>query len=219
MREPIIPQPPNVGKRPFLSARFVPLALLLFIITLLSLILPGFFQRVIYVPIASRLVVLFNIYRGIPQNIMWAVMVFITVWIMLVALRPAPSRDDAPLEEEKGSSRLIKLIQLAADARKGQHARWELAREMQQVALQVMQAETGETAVSLRQRIAHGDIVNAPPEIAALLRLCADLPNYRSFIEARDAAPNKRIPQLDALDLDAAAAALVQWHKSNQEQH
>lgn len=210
---------PPVKKRPFISLRLMPLVILLFILTLLSLILPGFFQQVVYAPIMSRLVVLFNIYRGIPQNLVWVALIILTLWVMLTALRPAPRSTSETFEEAPDSSRLSQLATLAADARQGQHARWELAREVQKIALQIIQAETGQTAVSLRQEIAQGKRLNAPPEINALLRLSVEMPNYRSFLDARDAASNGRIPQLDALDLDKAVATLVEWHNSTQERH
>jgi hypothetical protein len=219
MTEPRSTPPPQLGKRPVLPSRFVPLTVLLLVIILLSLFLPGFFQQVIYDPIVTFLILLQRVYRGIPQNIIWGVLVLITTWVMLAALRPARRLEETPGEEKTGATRFSWLVELATDSRSGQHARWELAREMQQIAIQVIQAETGETDVSLRQRIAKGEQLPAPPEINALLRLCADLPNYRSFLEARDGAPNKRIPQLDALDLEGAAAALTQWHHSHQERH
>lgn len=205
------------AQRPFLSPKFIPLVIVLLLAALLSLFLPDFFRQVILAPILSRLIVLYALYRGVAQNVMWGFFVFIAFWITLRVLRPSPEPAAPPDEEAPRLSRVDQLSRLAADARSGQHARWELAREIQQVVLGVMQAETGETADSLRQRIHDGDLP-APPEISALLDLCAALPSYRSFLEARDAAPNRRIPQLAAVDLEATVAALINWREMNQEQ-
>lgn len=204
-------------KRPFSESRFVPLAVVLLAAAILSLLMPDFFRQVILAPILSRLATLYGIYRGVPQNVMWGIFVFAAVWIMLYALRPDPTEKEEPFAEKPGTSRLSQLATLAANARTGQHARWELAREIQQVIVSLMQTESGETAESLQQHIQQNEL-NAPPEVAVLLEMCAQLPNYRSFLDAREAAPGGKIPQLANLDLAAALTALAQWRQANQEQ-
>ncbi|MCP4419193.1 MAG: hypothetical protein GY805_21465 [Chloroflexi bacterium] len=210
-----------VAKRPFLSTRFIPLAVVLLLGTLLSLLLPDFFRQVILFPIISRLQVVFyglyRIYHGIPQNVLWGGFVFMTLWVMLRGLRPPDSPRDEPFTEKTETSRLNHLIKLATDAHSGQHGRWELAREIERIAVKLMQNDAGETAVSLRERIHRGDLT-APPEIISLLELCASLPSYRSFTEARSTAAKNQIPQLAAIDLDATVAALTHWRELKQEQ-
>ena len=204
-------------KRPFLSSRALPLAILLLVTVLLSLFMPDFFRQVILAPILPRVAILYGIYRGIPENVMWGIFIFVALWIMLYALRPDPSEEDEAFEEKPGTSRLSQLATIAADARTGQHARWELAREIQQVIVSLMKTEPGETAESLQERIQQGEL-KPPPEVTALLNLCVHLPNYRSFLDARDAAPRGEIPQLANLDLAATLTALEQWRQAQQEQ-
>jgi hypothetical protein len=200
----------------FRSSRFIPLAVLLLVAVLLSLLMPDFFRQVILAPILSRVVVLYGIYRGFPQNVMWGFFVFIALVMAMYVLRPQPEPVEEPFQEDYGESRLRQLVQMATHAHQGQHARWEMAREIQQLSLGLMQLETAETPEILRQRIQQGQLP-APPEIVTLLDLCAGLPSYRSFLEARDAAPNQRIPQLDNFDAEATIAALLRWRQSNQE--
>ena len=210
-------QYPSTQKRPLLSAKYIPLIALLLLATLLSLLLPDFFRQVILAPVLSRVAILYGIYRGFPQNVVWAVFVFAAFWIMLYAFRTSNSADEKPFVEKPGPSRLNQLATLAADARASQHARWELAREVQQVVIKLMSTAPGETAESLLNRI-HSGSLNAPPEVEKLLTLSVTLPNYRSFMDAREVAPHGEIPQLANLDLAATLVALEQWRRANQEQ-
>ncbi|MFZ1395333.1 MAG: hypothetical protein WAS33_00450 [Candidatus Promineifilaceae bacterium] len=206
----------GVGKRPFLTPRSLPLAILLLVAVLLSLFLPDFFRQVILAPILSRVATIYGIYRGFPQNVMWGFLLFIAFVMALYVLRPSPNPSEPPFAEEKGESRLRQLALMTNHAQTGQHARWELAREMQSLTLSLMQLETAETPETLRERIQLGDLP-APPEIVQLLDLCATLPSYRSFLEAREAAPNQRIAQIDQFDPQTTLDALHRWRKSNQE--
>ena len=81
---------------------------------------------------------------------------------------------------------------------------------------EMMQLETAETPEILRERIQQGQLP-APPQIVQLLDLCAAMPSYRSFLEAREAAPNQRIPQIDQFDPQATLDALARWRQSSQE--
>ena len=110
-------------KRPFLSSRALPLAILLLVTVLLSLFMPDFFRQVILAPILPRVAILYGIYRGIPENVMWGIFIFVALWIMLYALHPDPSEEEEAFEEKPGTSRLSQLATIAADARTGQHAR------------------------------------------------------------------------------------------------
>ena len=204
-------------KRPFLSPRFIPLVALLLLAILLSIFLPDFFRQVILAPILSRVATIYGIYRGFPQNVMWAFFVLVALVVAFGALLPSPSPTEEPFEEAKGESRLRQLSHMTRHAQNGQHARWELAREIQQLTLGLMQLETAETPETLRQRIQGGQLP-APPEIVTLLDLCANLPSYRSFLEAREAAPNQRIPQLDNFDAQTTIDALIRWRQSSQEE-
>ncbi|MCA9918444.1 MAG: hypothetical protein KC445_10860 [Anaerolineales bacterium] len=207
----------NVGeKRPFLTPRTLPLAILLLVAVLLSIFLPDFFRQVILAPILSRVATFYGIYRGFPQNVMWGFFVFIAFVIALYALRPGPTEKEEPVEEEKQESRLQKLADLTKHAQTGQHARWELAREMQSLTLSLMQLETAETPEILRERIQQGQLP-VPPEIVQLLDLCATIPSYRSFLDAREAAPNQRIAQIEQFNPQATLDALHRWRQSNQE--
>lgn len=203
-------------KRPFLTSRTLPLAILLLVAILLSLFLPDFFRQVILAPILSRVATLYGIYRGFPQNVMWGFLVFIAFVIALYTLRPSPTKQDTPYQEEQRESRLRQLSLMTRHAQNGQHARWELAREMQSLTLKLMQLETAETPETLRQRIQQGHLP-APPEIVALLDLCAALPSYRSFLDAREAAPNQHLPQIERFDPQATLDALHRWRQSSQE--
>jgi cell division protein FtsW (lipid II flippase) len=210
------PKQPIDEKRPYFSPRFIPLAVLLLVAVLLSLLLPDFFRQVILAPVLSRLVVLYGIYRGFPQNIVWGFFVFVAVVLALYALRPQLDPNEAPFKEDIGESRLKQLASMTANARTGQHARWELAREIQQLTLGLMQLETAETPETLRQRIQQGSLP-APPELLDLLDLCAMLPNYRTFLELREASPTQRIQRLDTFDPEATVNVLLRWRQSNQE--
>ncbi len=203
-------------KRPFFSPKVMPLLILLLLAALLSIALPDFFRQVILAPILSRIVVLYGIYRGFPQNVMWGFFVFAALAMMLYATRPKLNQSEEPFEETYTPSRLQQLIAIANNATSGQHAQWQFAHEIQRLTLEMMQLETTETPETLRQRIQAGQLP-VPPEIEQLLDVCANLPNYRSFLEARDAQPNRRIPQLVALNLDATVNALLQWRQSGQE--
>lgn len=206
----------RVGKRPFLTPRTLPLAILLLVAALLSLFLPDFFRQVILAPILSRVATIYGIYRGFPQNVMWGFFVLAAFVVAFSVLLPSAKPAEEPFEEENGESRLRQLSQITHQAQNGQHARWQLAREMQQLTLGLMQLETTDTPETLRQRIQQGQLP-APPEILQLLELCASLPSYRSFLEAREAAPNQRIPQLESFDPQAAIDALNRWRQSSQE--
>ncbi|MCA9897311.1 MAG: hypothetical protein H6654_02480 [Ardenticatenaceae bacterium] len=207
----------TVGEqRPFLTPRTMPIALLLLAAVLLSLFLPDFFRQVILAPILSRLATLYGIYRGFPQNVMWGFFVLLALVVAVYALRPSRKQTEKPFVEKQGESRLRQLTHLTHDAQNGQHARWELAREMQSLTLSLMQLETAETPEILRERIQQGQLP-APPQIVQLLDLCAAMPSYRSFLEAREAAPNQRIPQIDQFDPQATLDALARWRQSSQE--
>lgn len=212
MQRSQMPEP----KRPFLSQRFMPIVILLLLAVLLSLFMPDFFRQVILAPILSRIITLYGIYRGFPQNIVWGIFVFAAFVMMLYVTRPKISQQDEPFEEIYAPSRLQQLTEIANNATKGQHAQWQMAQEIQQLTLEMMQLETTDTAETLRQRIQNGELP-VPQEIVTLLELCAAIPNYRTFLETRDAQPNRRIPQLTALDLNATVEALVHWRQTNQE--
>lgn len=194
----------------------MPLVFLLLVAVLLSLLLPDFFRQVILAPLLPRVAIIYGIYRGFPQNVMWGFFVFVALVVALGVLLPSINPAEEPYEEKKGESRLRQLAHMASHAQRGQHARWELAREMQQLTLNLMQLETADTPETLRDRIREGHL-SAPPEIVELLDLCTSLPSYRSFLEAREAAPNKRIPQLDRFDPRATIEALLHWRQSSQE--
>ncbi|WP_420644085.1 hypothetical protein [Candidatus Leptofilum sp.] len=203
-------------KRPFLHPRFLPLLILLFLAVLFSLFLPDFFRQVILAPILSRVATLYGIYRSFPQNVMWGFLVFAAFVMMLYATRPQLNKSEEPFEELFNPSRFHQLVRMSQNATKGQHAQWQLAHEIQRLVLEMMQLESTETPETLRQRIETGELP-VPSEIVTLLDVCASLPNYRSFLEARDAQPNRRIPQLAVLNLEATVAALVRWRQTNQE--
>ncbi|MEZ4589612.1 MAG: hypothetical protein R3D55_00500 [Chloroflexota bacterium] len=203
-------------KRPFLTPRTLPLAILLLVTVLLSIFLPDFFRQVILAPVLSRLATLYGIYRGFPQNVMWGFFVVLALVMALYTLRPSPNPADESFTEEKGESRLRQLVGLTSHAPNSQHARWELAREMQTLTLSLMQLETAETPETLRERIQQGQLP-APPQIVQLLELCATLPSYRSFLDAREAAPNQRIAQIEQFDPQATLDALHRWRESSQE--
>ncbi|GJM39764.1 MAG: hypothetical protein DHS20C20_00460 [Ardenticatenaceae bacterium] len=194
----------------------MPLVFLLLVAVLLSLFLPDFFRQVILAPILARVATLYGIYRGFPQNVMWGFFVFLALAMMFYATRPNLSQYEEPLEESYHPSRFQQLVDIANNATKGQHAQWQLAHEIQQLTMEMMQIETTETPETLRQRIQDGQLP-VPQKVITLLDFCASLPNYRAFLETRDAQPNRRIPQLATLDLEGTVEALIQWRQTNQE--
>jgi hypothetical protein len=206
--------------RPFLPRRFVPLVFLLLISGFLSLFVQDFFTRSIFLPFVSFIGYYYRLYQILPQNLVWA---FVVMWAGLMALRvlwpriPPKSRLALP---EAPHGRVPQLAALRAQAEKSDYARWELARELEKLALSLLAREYGETAVALQARIAREEIP-LPAALQAVFAAGRAIPSYRSFIEARRAtggglvrqslAANRPITVLANLDLDAALAALASW--------
>ncbi len=204
-------------KRPFLTQNKLPLTILLLIGVLLSLLMPDFFRQVILAPILTRVATLYGIYRGFPQNVIWGFFVFVAFVVMLYATRPKLEAKEEKIDEIRTPSRLQQLVEISENASRGQNAKWLLAREIQRLIMETLQLETTETPEILQQRIQNGELP-VPPEVENLFNVCASLPSYRSFLDARDAQPKRRIPQLATLDLQATVDWLVGWRQSSQEE-
>lgn len=199
-----------------LFPRALPLLGVMLLAALLSLLLRDFFTQVILVPLWQQLRWFYRLYRALPQNVLWSALVVIAFLIALRAVLHVRQPKASSFEEDAGANRVDQLSRLAESAQTSQHARWELAREIRQVAISLLQLGSSETEAALQRHILTGDLA-APPEVVALFRLCADIPSYRRFMEAREAAPGDTIPQLAALDLDAVVAALAQWQGRDEE--
>lgn len=206
--------------RPFLPRHLLPLIILLLISGFLSLFIQDFFTRLIFQPVVAFIGYYVRLYQTLPQNVVWA---FVVGWAGLVALRVLwpqlpPKSAAGPPESPRG--RVSQLADLRAQAQKSDYARWELAREIEKLALSLLEREYGERAVVLQARIAR-DEIRLPAALQAVFQACHAIPSYRSFIEVRQAASsgfagrlflgNRPIPVLANLDLDAALAALAAW--------
>lgn len=217
-------------RKPFLPRSVIPLLTLLFISGFLSLFVEGFFTRLIFSPAVQIANNYYRLYQSLPQNLVWAFVVVLSGLVATVLLWPrfAPGQPQNLPEVPHG--RVSQLADLRARAEKSEYARWELAREIEKLALSLLAREYGETAVALQARIAHEEIP-LPAALQGVFAAGRAIPSYRSFIEARRAAGgglaryrplrrglarsplagNRPIAVLANLDLDAALAALASW--------
>lgn len=207
---------PSVEKQPIVPRRFRPLLALILLTGVASLLFPDFFFAVCFGPINLLFQLLLLIYRGIPQNLTWGFFILLAIYLAVPAIIPVLQTSKTEPDETVIDSRLADLVRLEADARTSQHARWELAREIRKVAIDLLRTDPSDTPESLQQHLEAGEF-DLSPVITELFAVCAHLPSYRVFMEAREAAPNGKIPELAALDLDAAVAALNDWRRPERE--
>ncbi len=202
--------PPPSRLRPFL-----PLLILLFISGLLSFFVQDFFTQIIFLPILEFFRYYYRLYLGLPQNLAWGGVVFIALLMGVYRLWPRFSNLSTAPAPSKPQNRLGQLAALRAQAENSDYARWELAREIEKLALLLLEIEHGEKAAVLQERVARNEIP-LPEALNALFRACRAIPNYRTFIEARQSvggrlARRQPITDLANLDLDAALAVVASW--------
>lgn len=201
---------PPEETRPLLPRRYLPLLIILLLSGFLSLFVEGFFTRFIFLPIIQFFAYYYRLYQILPQNLVWGGLVVYAALVMLRLLWPRFARPPATAVADTPRSRLQQLAEMYAQARKSDYARWELAREVEKLALLSLQRQHGQTAVAIQQRIA-SQTLPLPPALQAVFAVNRAIPDYRSFIAARQAARRKPIPALATLDLDAALAEMVAW--------
>ncbi len=209
---------PTPAERPFLPRRFVPLIILLLVSGFLSLFVQDFFNQVIFLPILRFFRYYYRLYLGLPQNLVWAVAVLLAFFVAVRRLWPRFVKEPPPQTQERPQNRLRQLADLHAQALTSEYVRWELAQELEALTVALLQWEYGETAVAIQQRIDQGDIT-LPAELQPVFAACRAIPNYRSFIAQRQNGsrltarfvPQKPLPALANLDLDAALRALEAW--------
>ncbi len=199
--------------RPLLPRRYLPLLIILLLSGFLSLLVEGFFTRFIFLPLIQFLAYYYRLYQSLPQNLVWGGLVVYAALVMLRLLWPRFSRPTATAVADTPPSRLHHLAGMYVQARKSDYARWELARELEKLALLSLQRQHGQTAATLQQRIA-SQTLPLPPAIQALFAANRAIPDYRSFVAARQAARRKPIPTLATLDLDAVLAEMEAWEEA-----
>lgn len=198
--------------RPLLPRRYLPLLVMLLISGFLSLFIEGFFTRFIFLPIIQFFAYYYRLYQIVPQNLVWGGLVVYAALLMLRFLWPRLPHPQPETLAETPRRRLHRIAEMYTQARKSDYTRWELARELEKLALLSLQRRHGQTAVALRQRIAN-QTLPLPPAVQAIFAANRAIPDYRSFIAARQAARRKPIPTLAALDLEAALAEIEAWER------
>ncbi len=198
---------------PPIPRRYWPLITVLLVAGLLSFFIQDFFRLVIFLPIVETILDYYRLYRQMPQNVVWGLfllfaLVIAAIFLILNALETIwrqlrqPEAAQSPTRD-----RVFELAGLVAEARRTEYARWQLAREIENVLLALLAWDFGETAVSLQRRIRQGQL-HLPPNLQALCAANAAVPNYIQHRVAQRTRQRKPIAALAALDLDAALAEL-----------
>lgn len=206
------------ARRPLLPNRYLPLVILIVLAVLFSVFVRGFFRQVILIPLLSVLLGLYNFYLTVPQNVTWAIFILIALVVAVFTVWTPPGKpDDTPAEEIR-LGRLTQLSTLIRDARQSEHARWQLAHEMQTLAIEMLQKQyiAIDSVESLQAyRAAHR--LYLPPEIETLFAVCAQLPSYRSFVDARADSPSGSVAAVANLDIEGTVQALARWQGNDLE--
>ncbi|MCA9971904.1 MAG: hypothetical protein KC425_16890 [Anaerolineales bacterium] len=202
---------PDGGERPFpIPPRYRPLAGIFLLSVLLSLLIPGFLQRVLVIPLFTILLRLIRLYLFVPQNVMWGILVLYVGYVALRSLNavvPMWWQRQTAVRAEGPVGRLAQLVDEAAGS---PYARWQLAQELETAVVRALSSAGGDTPEAVRQQIAAGEF-DLPPAVRALLDVCAQIPNYRRFTELRKADPDAQLQALARLDLDGVLTALEAW--------
>lgn len=198
---------------PPIPRRYWPLITVLLVAGLLSFFIQDFFRLVIFLPIVETILDYYRLYRQMPQNVVWGLfllfaLVIAAIFLILNALETIWRQLRQPeAAQSPARDRVFELAGLVAEARRTEYARWQLAREIENVLLALLAWDLGETAVSLQRRIRQGQL-HLPPNLRALCAANAAVPNYIQHRVAQRTRQRKPIAALAALDLDAALAEL-----------
>lgn len=193
--------------------RYLPLIIVLLVAGLLSLFIQDFFRQVIFLPLVEIALNIYRFYRQMPQNLVWGVfvlfaLVFAFWFLLLEGVETAWRRLRRPLADlPEARDRVARLADLVAEARRSEYARWQLAREIEEVMLALLAWDLGETAVSLQRRIRRGQL-SLPPNLRALCAANAAVPNYIQHRVAQRTRRRQPIAALAALDLEASLSEL-----------
>jgi hypothetical protein len=177
---------------------------------LLSTLVEGFFRSVIVVPLLEMLAVLYRVYAIPPQALIWWSMVGLGIFLGLRALWTWPKisrkRDEAPL----GAGRVARLATMLTRAQRSDYFRWQLALELERLAVAALQQAQGTSASAIRHAIQSGSL-RVGPSLETLFQVRAAIPSYRQFMTERAASGRKPIAALAGLDLEAAVHELEDW--------
>lgn len=177
---------------------------------LLSTLVEGFFRNIIVVPILETLNAMHRLYAAPPQVLIWWGMLAIGSALSLRALWLWPPKrrgdEDAPIIE----GRVARLAGMLPRAERSDYFRWQLAQELEMLAVATLQQAHGAQADAIRQGVLAGTLA-VGPGLKALFRACAAIPGYRQFVTRRADAGRKPMGDLAGLDLALAVAELEAW--------
>ena len=192
--------------------------ILIVLAILFSIFIRGFFRQVVLIPLLSLLLGIYNLYLAVPQNVTWVVFILIAAGVGLFTVWAPPGKDEETPQEAFRLGRLTQLSKLVKQARRNEHARWQLAQEMKTLALELLQKQyiTIDSLETLQAyRATHR--LHLPPEIESLFAVCTRLPSYRSFVEARAESPTGSVAAVANLDIEGIVQALARWQDNDWE--
>jgi len=167
--------------------RLLPLALILIVAGLLTLVLQDYTRQLIkpflFLAWIGRLLL-----GALPQEFIWAIFVLIA---LLVAARnlfkPSASSPPVPRSQPSPAGRIERWATLIEQSRQETYYRWQLAQPLQALIIDVLAHRQRLTPRQIKQQLAANSL-KLPPEIQAYLqasmisfsRLLADRSRFRS---------------------------------------
>lgn len=150
--------------------RLLLIGLVLLLAIPIVLLLRDFTRDVLLVEILVFVWTMRIILGSLPQLPLWLLFVILILLIALVSLlgqrRPEP---EAPPALERGPGQIRFLARRIRRVRKGEYFRWDLARYVSGLVLDVLAYRERTTAAQLRSRL-RTEGVDAPPDIHSYLR-------------------------------------------------
>ncbi|MDX1664360.1 MAG: hypothetical protein R3272_11225 [Candidatus Promineifilaceae bacterium] len=211
---------PSQAKAP---NRYVPLAVLVLVVVLLSLLIRNFFTRAILTPLFDTILGIYALYRSLPQNVLWALLVLAAAAVAVRALWPSGGwrLRERRLHVPQGQmERLAELITLAPERT---YARWQLAHQLRETLLALLARESGISRSEIHgrapaevlelianlKRAESGRLFQAEAPEAALLaplrkllEACAAIPNYGTFLALQQQEPGRVEAVLGKVDVE-----------------
>ena len=123
--------------------RYLPLLIVALVVVLLSLLVRNFFARVILAPLLDIVLAFYVLYRSLPQNLIWALLVLLAFLVAMRALWPKGGwrlRERRPTALPGRMERLAELITLAPER---PYARWQLAHQLRETLLALLARQSG----------------------------------------------------------------------------
>jgi hypothetical protein len=150
--------------------RIFPLALILILAGLLTLVLQEYTRHLI-MPFLFIVWVGQLLFETIPQVIIWGLFVAIA---LLIAGRSLLKRSAlppmAPRSQPPPEGRIESWARLIEQSKKETYYRWQLAQPLQELAIDILAHRQRSTPRQIKQQLVANSLLDLPPEIQAYLR-------------------------------------------------